>query len=94
MLNVVADGEVRAWHEDEPIALSRLDDWHLGSFAVPPDADHVELRVEIDDAPRVAAPGAVALSATASAAERAGCYLSVGHLARLPGLKTGTQAHV
>jgi hypothetical protein len=48
LLNVVADGPVHAWHEDEPITLSCADGWYLGSFAVPPDADHAEVRVEID----------------------------------------------
>jgi hypothetical protein len=48
MLNVVADGTVRAWHEEKPITLSSSGDWYLGAFAVPPDADQAKLQVEID----------------------------------------------
>jgi hypothetical protein len=48
MLHVDADGPVRAWHGDEPIVLSCDSTWHAGTFAVPLDADHAEVRVEID----------------------------------------------
>jgi hypothetical protein len=54
MLHVDADGPVRAWYKDEPITLSCADDstWHVGTFAVPPDADQAELRVEIEGVER------------------------------------------
>jgi hypothetical protein len=54
MLNVVADGAVRAWHEDQPITLSSAGGWgwYLGTFAVAPGVDHAKLEVEIDGVPR------------------------------------------
>jgi hypothetical protein len=51
MLHVDADEPVHAWHEDEPIVLSRANDssWYVGTFAVPRDADQAKLLVEIGD---------------------------------------------